>query len=35
LAPHDGGFLPEVCTVQFTDGSERYFNPDDKVEIRP
>jgi hypothetical protein len=35
LAPHEGGFLPELCTVKFTDGSERYFNPNDKVEIRP
>ncbi|WP_292989581.1 hypothetical protein [Mycobacterium sp.] len=35
LAPHDGTFLPEVCTVQFTDGTERYFNPSDQVEIRP
>ncbi|MGA8125412.1 MAG: hypothetical protein WBS15_17065 [Mycobacterium sp.] len=33
--PHEGGFLPEVCTVTFTDGTERYFNPDDQVEIRP
>jgi hypothetical protein len=35
LAPHEGGFLPELCTVKFTDGTERYFNPNDKVEIRP
>ena len=35
LAPHDGSFLPEVCTVKFADGTERYFNPDDQVEIRP
>jgi hypothetical protein len=35
LAPHDGSFLPEVCTVKFVDGTERYFNPDDQVEIRP
>ena len=35
LAPHEGGFLPEVCTVIFTDGTERYFNPNDQVEIRP
>jgi hypothetical protein len=35
LAPYEGGFLPELCTVKFTDGTERYFNPDDKVEIRP
>jgi hypothetical protein len=24
-----------MCTVKFTDGTERYFNPDDQVEIRP
>jgi hypothetical protein len=35
LAPYDGGFLPELCTVKFTDGTERYFNPNDQVEIRP
>jgi hypothetical protein len=35
LSPHEGGFLPEVCTVKFADGTERYFNPDDQVEIRP
>ena len=35
LAPYDGDFLPEVCTVTFTDGTERYFNPNDQVEIRP
>ncbi|WP_428338452.1 hypothetical protein [Mycobacterium sp.] len=35
LSPHDGSFLPEICTVKFTDGTERYFNPDDQVEIRP
>jgi hypothetical protein len=34
LHPHDGSFLPEVCTVTFTDGTERYFNPNDPVEIR-
>jgi hypothetical protein len=34
LHPHDGHFLPEVCTVMFTDGTERYFNPNDPVEIR-
>ncbi len=34
LHPHDGSFLPEVCTVSFTDGTERYFNPEDQVEIR-
>ena len=33
--PHEGSFLPEVCTVTFTDGTERYFNPEDEVEIRP
>jgi len=33
--PHEGRFLQEVCTVTFTDGTERYFNPDDQVEIRP
>jgi hypothetical protein len=33
--PHEGSFLPEVCTVAFTDGTERYFNPEDQVEIRP
>lgn len=32
---HQGRVLPEVCTVAFTDGTERYFNPDDAVEIRP
>ncbi|HZC89391.1 MAG TPA: hypothetical protein VE400_01740 [Mycobacterium sp.] len=34
LRPHEGSLLPEVCTVQFTDATERYFNPDDQVEIR-
>jgi hypothetical protein len=34
-APYEGGSLPEVCTVIFTDGTERYFNPSDQVEIRP
>jgi len=34
LRPHEGSFLPEVCTVIFTDGTERYFNPDDQVEIK-
>ena len=33
--PHEGKFLPEVCTVKFTDGTERYFNPNDQVEIGP
>jgi hypothetical protein len=32
--PHEGRVLPEVCTVLFTDGTERYFNPEDPVEIR-
>jgi hypothetical protein len=35
LHPHEGSFLPEVVTATFTDGTERYFNPDDQVEIRP
>ena len=35
LAPYQDSFLPEVCTVKFTDGTERYFNPNDQVEIRP
>ena len=35
LAPYEGGFLPELCTVKFTDGTERYFKHNDKVEIRP
>jgi hypothetical protein len=35
LSPHEGSFLPEVCTVKFADGTERYFNPNDQVEIRP
>jgi hypothetical protein len=35
LRPHEGSLLPEVVTVTFTDGTERYFNPDDQVEIRP
>ncbi|HWF70099.1 MAG TPA: hypothetical protein VG187_11130 [Mycobacterium sp.] len=35
LHPHEGSFLPEVVTVKFTDGTERYFNPDDPVEIQP
>jgi hypothetical protein len=35
LAPYEGDFLPEMCTVTFTDGTERYFNPNDQVEIRP
>jgi hypothetical protein len=34
-SPHDGSPLPQMCTVKFTDGTERYFNPDDQVEIRP
>jgi len=34
LSPYEGSLLPEVCTVTFTDGTERYFNPDDEVEIR-
>jgi hypothetical protein len=34
LPPYEDTFLPQVCTVKFTDGSERYFNPDDQVEIR-
>ena len=29
LRPHDGGFLPEMVTVKFDDGTERFFNPDD------
>lgn len=33
--PYEGSLLPEVCTVTFIDGTERYFNPDDQVEIRP
>jgi hypothetical protein len=32
---HEGETLPDVCTVKFTDGTERYFNPHDQVEIRP
>ncbi len=34
LRPHEGTFLPEICTVKFTDGTERVFNPDDRVEIK-
>ena len=35
LVPHEGTFLPEVCTVKFTDDTERYFNPRDWIEIGP
>lgn len=35
LQPHEGSVLPELVTVTFTDGTERYFNPEDQVEIRP
>jgi hypothetical protein len=35
LHPHEGSFLPQVVTVTLADGTERYFNPDDQVEIRP
>ena len=34
LRTHDGGFLPEVVTVKFDDGTERWFNSDDQVETR-
>lgn len=33
LRPDEGSLLPEVCTVEFTDDTERYFNPDDWVEM--
>jgi hypothetical protein len=32
---HEGAFLPEVVTVKFADGTEGFFNPDDRVEIGP
>ena len=32
--PDDGGFLPEMVTVKFDDGTERFFNPGDQVETR-
>ncbi|MGA7054855.1 MAG: hypothetical protein WBZ37_27015 [Mycobacterium sp.] len=35
LAPHEGAFLPAVVTVKFADGTVRFFNPDDQVEIGP
>jgi hypothetical protein len=34
LRPHEGTFLPEVVTLQFDDGTERFLNPDDQVGIR-
>jgi hypothetical protein len=33
--PHRGAFLPEMVTITFADGTERFFNPDDQVEIGP
>lgn len=35
LRPQDGTFMPEICTVRFTDGTTRVFNPDDQVETKP
>lgn len=39
LWPNRGGpgsaFLPPLVTVTYADGSDRVFNPDDQVEIKP
>ena len=32
LMPHEGSFMPEYVPVEFVDGTERLFNPDDWVE---
>lgn len=34
LRPEGGKFLPEMVTVKFGDGTERWFNPDDQVETK-
>jgi hypothetical protein len=34
LRPQDGRFLPQMVTVKFADGTKRWFNPDDQIEIR-
>jgi hypothetical protein len=34
LRPQDGRFLSQMVTVKFADGTERWFNPDDQIEIR-
>lgn len=33
--PDRTGFLPELCTVTFADGTQRVFNPEDWVDVGP